>query len=66
MKMEEKMNGLNELINGVDTYCNDNKIEYLFAAVAEEGKHVLIKHNTVANVILKEAAKIVKTLVKDK
>jgi hypothetical protein len=64
--MEEKMKGLEILVSEVDTYCNENSIEYLFTAVAEGGKHTLIKHNTVANAILKEAAKIVKTLIKEK
>ena len=62
--MEEKMEGLNELVKGVDTYCNDNKIEYLFAAVAENGKYIKISRNTVANAILKEAAKVIETLIK--
>lgn len=64
--MEEKMNGLNEMVGKVGEYCNENKIEYVFAAVAEGGKHTLISHNTVANTILKEAAKVIQTLVKTK
>lgn len=64
--MEEKMNGLDKLVSEVDTYCNENSIEYLFAAIAEGGKYTKISHNTVANAILKEAAKVVQTLVKAK
>lgn len=64
--MDEKMNGLNKMVDKIGEYCNENKIEYIFAAVAEEGKHSLISHNTVANSILKEAAKVVQTLVKTK
>lgn len=64
--MEEKMEGLDTLISEVDTYCNDNSIEYLFAAVAEGGKYTKISHNTIANAILKEAAKVIQTLVKTK
>jgi hypothetical protein len=66
MKMEEKMNGLQEMVKGIDTYCNDNKIEYVFAAIAEEGKHSLISHNIITNAILKEAAKVIQTIVKFK
>lgn len=62
--MEEKMEGLNKLVGEVDTYCNENKIEYLFAAVAEGGKHIKISRNTVANTVLKEAAKVIETLIK--
>jgi hypothetical protein len=65
-KMEEKMNGLQEMMVGVSDYCNENKIEYIFAAVAEGGTHSLISHNTIANTILKEAAKVIQTLVKAK
>lgn len=64
--MEEKMNGLDKLVGEVDTYCTENKIEYVFAAVADGGKFVKISHNTVANTILKEAAKVIQTLVKTK
>lgn len=64
--MEEKMKGLDPIISEVDTYCNENGIEYLFAAVAEGGKYTKISHNTIANAILKEAAKVVKTLIKEK
>lgn len=62
--MDEKMNGLNEMVVKVGDYCNENKIEYIFAAVAEEGKHSLISHNTISNTILKEAAKVVQTIIK--
>lgn len=62
--MEEKMKGLDKMISEVDTYCNDNSIEYLFAATAEGGKYTKISHNTIANAILKEAAKVVQTLIK--
>ena len=61
--MNEKMEGLEKLVEGVAEYCNENKIEYIFAAVAEEGKHQLISHSTLANTILKESAKIVQTLI---
>jgi len=61
--MKEKMESLNLLVKGVDKYCNDNGIEYLFAATAEEGKYTHISHNTITNAILKEAAKIVKTII---
>lgn len=61
--MEEKMNGLEEMMKGVSAYCSDNKIEYIFAAVAEEGKHTLISHNTIANTVLKEASKVIQTLI---
>ena len=64
--MEEKMKGLDELVTGVDNYCNENGIEYLFAAVAEGGKYTKISHNTIANAVLKEAAKVIQTLVKSK
>jgi len=64
--MEEKMNGLNELVGKVDTYCNENKIEYVFAAVAEGGKYVKVSHNTVANAILKEAAKVIQAFIPTK
>lgn len=64
--MEEKMNGLNEMMKGVNTYCNDNKIEYIFAAIAEGGKHTIVSHNTLANAILKEAAKVIQAFVPTK
>lgn len=64
--MEEKMNGLDTLISEVDTYCNENSIEYIFSAVAEGGKYTKISYNTIANSILKEAAKVIQTLVKTK
>jgi hypothetical protein len=64
--MEEQMNGLNEMMKGVNTYCNDNKIEYIFAAVAEGGKHTIVSHNTIANSILKEAAKVIQAFIPTK
>ena len=62
--MEEKMKGLDTLIKEVNVYCNKNNIEYLFSAVAEGGKYVKISHNTIVNVILKEANKVIQTLIK--
>ena len=62
--MEEKINGLNELVTKVGDYCNENGIEYVFAAVAEGGKYTKTSHNNTTNVILKEAAKILKQLIK--
>jgi hypothetical protein len=61
--MNEKMEGLEKMIEGVSTYCNDNKIEYVFAAVAEEGKHQFVSHSALANTILKESAKVIQTLI---
>ena len=61
--MEEKMKGLEKLIEGVAEYCTENKIEYVFAAVAENGKHVRIAHNTLANTILKESSKVIQALI---
>jgi hypothetical protein len=62
--MEEKMEGLNKIFDGVKDYCEENSIEYLFAATAENGKYVKISNNSIANSVLKEAAKIVQTLIK--
>lgn len=64
--MNEEMNGLEEMMKGVTTYCNDNKIEYVFAAVADGGKRSLVSHNMIANVVLKESAKIIKALTGNK
>lgn len=64
--MEEKMNSLNEMVLKVGDYCDENNIEYIFAAVAEGGKHTIISHNTLAHAVLKEATKVIKTLVKTK
>lgn len=64
--MEEKMNGLNEMVLKVSDYCDENKIEYIFAAVAEGGKHTIISHNTLASTVLKEATKVIQALVKTK
>ncbi len=61
--MEEKMNGLNEMVEKVGEYCNENGIEYIFAAAAEGGKHTITSHNTIANTILKESAKVMKALI---
>ena len=61
--MNEKMEVLEGMVEGISTYCGENKIEYVFAAVAEEGKHTLLSHSTLANNILKESAKIVQTLI---
>lgn len=61
--MEEKMNGLNEMIVKVGEYCTENGIEYIFAAVAEDGKRTIASHNTIANTILKESAKVMKALI---
>lgn len=61
--MNEKMEGLEKMIEEVSTYCGENKIEYIFAAVAEEGKHQLVSHSTLANNILKESAKVIQTLI---
>lgn len=61
--MNDKMEGLEKMIEGVSTYCNENKIEYIFAAVADEGKHQFISHSTLANNILKESAKVVQSLI---
>ena len=61
--MEDKMEGLEKMVEGISEYCNENKIEYVFAAVAEEGKRTLLSHNTIANAILKESAKVVQTLI---
>lgn len=62
--MEEKMKGLDNLIGKVGDYCNENNIEYIFAATAENGTYVKIAHNTIANAVLKEAAKVIQTLIK--
>lgn len=62
--MEEKMNGLDKLIEGIGSYCTDNGIEYIFAASAENGKHMRIAHNTIANTILKETSKVIQGLIK--
>jgi hypothetical protein len=62
MKMEEKMEVLEGMVEGISKFCGENKIEYVFAAVADEGKHTLLSHSTLANNILKESAKIIKTL----
>ena len=61
--MNEKMEVLETMVEGISTYCNENKIEYVFAAVAEEGKHTLLSHSTLANNILKESAKVIQTLI---
>jgi len=61
--MEEKMNGLDEMVEKVGAYCNDNGIEYIFAAVAEGGKYTKLAHNTIANTILKESSKVMRTLI---
>lgn len=61
--MDEKMEGLEKMVEGISEYCNENKIEYIFAAVAEEGKHTLLSHNTIVNNILKESAKVVQALI---
>ena len=61
--MEEKMKGLDTLVEGIATYCSDNGIEYIFAATAENGKHSRIAHNILTNAILKETSKVVKTLI---
>lgn len=61
--MEEKMVGLDEMVKKVGDYCNENGIEYVFAAVAEGGKFTTISHNTIANTILKESSKVVRALI---
>ena len=61
--MEEKMKGLDKLISGVNDYCNENGIEYLFAAVAGDGDFVKLSHNTLTNAVLKESAKVVQLLL---
>ena len=61
--MNEKMEVLEGMVEGISTYCAENKIEYVFAAVAEEGKHTLLSHSTLANNILKESAKVIQTLI---
>lgn len=61
--MDEKMKELETMVEGISEFCGENKIEYIFAAVAEEGKHQLISHSTLANTILKESAKVVQTLI---
>ena len=58
--MEEKMNVLIEM---VDKYCDENKIEYLLVTVAEKGKYTKISRN-ITNNILMEAEKVLKTLIK--
>ena len=60
--MEEKMNGLETMMEGVSAYCGENKIEYVFAAVADGGKRSLVSHNMIANAVLKESAKVIKAL----
>ena len=60
--MEDKMKELETMVEGISECCGENKIEYIFAAVAEEGKHQLISHSTLANTILKESAKVIKAL----
>ena len=60
--MDEKMKELETMVEGISEFCGENKIEYIFAAVAEEGKHQLISHSTLANTILKESAKVIKAL----
>ena len=61
--MNEKMEVLETMVGEISTYCGENKIEYVFAAVAEEGKHTLLSHSTLANNILKESAKVIQTLI---
>ena len=61
--MNEKMEVLEKMVEGISEYCGENKIEYVFAAVAEEGKHQLVSHSTLANTILKESAKVIQTLI---
>ncbi len=61
--MEEKMNGLDEIVVKIGDYCNENGIEYIFAAVAEGGKFTKLSHNTIANTILKESSKVMRTLI---
>ena len=61
--MDEKMEVLEGMVEGISTYCGENKIEYVFAAVAEEGAHTLLSHSTLANNILKESAKVIQTLI---
>ena len=61
--MNEKMEVLETMVGEISTYCGENKIEYIFAAVADEGKHTLLSHSTLANNILKESAKVIQTLI---
>lgn len=61
--MNEKMEVLETMVGEISKYCGENKIEYVFAAVAEEGKHTLLSHSTLANNILKESAKVIQTLI---
>ena len=61
--MNEKMEVLEKMVGEISEYCGENKIEYIFAAVAEEGKHTLLSHSTLANNILKESAKVIQTLI---
>ena len=56
------MKELETMVEGIEKYCGDNKIEYVFAAVAEEGAYTLLSHSTLANNILKESAKVIKAL----
>ena len=64
--MEENMKELNQVFEGVKDYCDKNSIEYLFAAVADDGKFVKISRSTLTHTILKEAAKVLDTLIKTK
>ena len=61
--MDEKMKELEIMVEGISEFCGENKIEYVFAAVASEGKHQFISHSALANTILKESAKVIQTLI---
>lgn len=60
--MNEKMEKLEKMVKVVGDYCDENKIEYVFAATDNEGTSRLIR-NVVNNVVLKESISIIEKLV---